>query len=81
VAEGEPPSPFLAPGPFQSTWNGFLKADFNEVFRFSVEGNGQAELSINGSRVSFGEEVDLRQGLNPVSFQGLCGIPSVLGID
>ncbi len=69
VAEGEPPSPFLAPGPFRSTSNGFLKADFNEVFRFSVEGNGQAELSVNGSRVSFGEEVELRQGLNPVSLK------------
>ncbi|MFP6583897.1 MAG: DUF6797 domain-containing protein, partial [Candidatus Hydrogenedentota bacterium] len=64
VAEGDAPTPFLESGAFSTTWNGSILSDLNETFRFDVEGNGKAELMINGNSVSSGNDVQLKQGAN-----------------
>jgi mono/diheme cytochrome c family protein len=66
VADGETPSPFVPKGPFTSTWTGYIDADLNERFRFSVEGNGTATFTVNGTPALDGTDIELRQGLNPV---------------
>jgi len=66
VADGETPSPFVPNGPFTSTWTGYIDADLNERYRFSVEGNGKAAFSVNGKPAIDRNDVELRQGLNPI---------------
>lgn len=51
VPAGAPPTPFLPPGPFQTTWTGFLKLDLNDTITFAAEGHGAAKLRLNGETV------------------------------
>ena len=74
VPEGTPPSPFLDPGPFKATWEGFARVDLGTDCIFSAEGNGKLTVEINdkpvlraGGRFSAstkGKEVLLRKGRN-----------------
>ena len=79
VPEGEPPSPFLAPGSFEATYRGAIDLDLNDSFRFAVRGNGGVRLSIGGQVVlerdtlpadgapaSTDGEVRLNKGLNAI---------------
>ncbi len=78
VPAGTPPSPYLAPGPFEATFRGAVRLDLNDSFRFAVRGTGSVRLSIGGAvvldrrRLPEGDEpstteaeVRLRKGLNP----------------
>ncbi len=47
VPEGAPPSPFLPPGPFKATWEGFLSVDLGTDCEFSATGNGALSVTIN----------------------------------
>jgi len=47
VAQGETPSPFLAPGPFTATWRGFVSVELRSVYTFQAEVNGSLEVVIN----------------------------------
>src|SRR2546430_13853433 len=40
VPEGSPSSPFLPPGPFKASWEGFLSADLGTDSPFPAPGNG-----------------------------------------
>src|SRR5262245_60139686 len=40
VPEGTSSSPFLAPGPFKATWEGFISVDLATDCEFSAAGNG-----------------------------------------
>ena len=69
VPANQSPTPFLLPGPFQTTWRGFLKLDVSETVRFEAFGTGSATVKVNGRdydlRVSFmptvhGEKIVLR---------------------
>lgn len=51
VPEGQPPSPFLPPGPFTATWEGTLAVDIGTDCVFTAEGRGSVRLSINGADV------------------------------
>lgn len=79
VLDGEPPSPFLEPGPFEATFRGAIELDLNDSFRFAVRGAGGVRLSIggqvvlehdnlpaDGTPVATAGEVRLNKGLNPV---------------
>ena len=55
VAEGEPPTPFLPPGPFRSEFSGYLVLDLSAVLTFSLTGRGTAVLELNGKEVLAGE--------------------------
>src|SRR5207302_2150823 len=45
VPEGTPPSPFLAPGPFKATWEGFISVDLGTDCSFSAAGNGEITVT------------------------------------
>src|SRR5262245_42647007 len=47
VPEGSPPTPFLAPGPFKATWEGFLSVDLGTDCEFSAAGTGSLVVTIN----------------------------------
>jgi cytochrome c2 len=51
VAEGESPSAMLPAGKFTATWEGNLKLEKRERVYFSFEGNGSAELWVEGESV------------------------------
>lgn len=48
LKSGEPPTAFLPPGPFATTWTGKLKIAKRQRLIFSFEGTGEATLSIDG---------------------------------
>ena len=48
IPRGESPTPFLAPGKFQATWDGFVSAELRGDYQFSAELRGTLRLSING---------------------------------
>ena len=79
IPEGQPPSPFLEPGPFEATFRGAIELDLNDSFHFAVRGNGGVRLTIGGQVVlerdtppaggapaSADGEARLNKGLNPV---------------
>ena len=45
------PSPFMNPGPFILTWNGYLQVEMTGDYIFYAEGNGRLTMEINGSEV------------------------------
>ncbi|MBI3855768.1 MAG: DUF885 family protein, partial [Planctomycetes bacterium] len=45
VPEGTPPSPFLSPGPFKATWEGFVSVDLGTDVSFSAVGNGSITVT------------------------------------
>lgn len=51
VPAGQPPSPWLDPGPFRSTWRGWLKLDLTDDFRFRLTGRGRAVLRLGNDHV------------------------------
>ncbi len=51
VADGEPPTPFIPPGPFTATAEGYFTAELSGDFRFAFQGVGEAHLTINGRPV------------------------------
>ena len=46
VPEGSSPSPFLAPGPFKATWEGFVSVDLGTDCSFSAAGNGELTVTV-----------------------------------
>ena len=74
VNEGGPPSPFVGAGRFNATWKGYIEADLNQEFVFSLEGRGTARLRINGveaavlsgEALASGETVALKSGVNAI---------------
>src|SRR5262245_36962480 len=46
VLAGERPTPFLAPGPFRATFEGFLELEERDRFTFSAALTGALELEI-----------------------------------
>jgi mono/diheme cytochrome c family protein len=74
VPEGTPASPFVAPGPFKATWEGFISVDLATDTIFSAAGNGSVTvtaadkpaLTAKGDDLSTveGPSVRLRKGRN-----------------
>lgn len=58
VPEGSPPTPFVAPGPFTATWEGFLVVDDFDDYTFSVTGRGSFRLKIDGEIVLDADRLD-----------------------
>ncbi len=79
VAVGEPPSPFLKPGQFTATFDGFINLKLRGEYVFTIQGRGRAELRLNGQPVlsSVGddlsikssERVRLKKGANAIALQ------------
>src|SRR5687768_8952497 len=46
VPEGTSPSPFLPPGPFTATWEGFISVDLATDCEFSAAGNGAITVTV-----------------------------------
>jgi cytochrome c2 len=51
VGEHEPPTPFLEPGAFTASWDGYITLDVWNKITFSAEGAGAFTLTINGTPV------------------------------
>ncbi len=79
VPDGQPPSLFLDPGPFEATFRGAVELELNDRYRFTVRGSGAVRLSVGGEVVldreslppggapaSTDGEVRLHKGLNPI---------------
>jgi len=64
VESGKPPTPFLPPGKFTATWEGFVNADLRSDFFFQAELNGRLKLEINGAVVL---EASATGGASPLS--------------
>ncbi|MHB8519191.1 MAG: DUF6797 domain-containing protein [Limisphaerales bacterium] len=47
VSEGAPPTPFLPPGPFVSTWSGFIRLDLSDTYVFRAIGRGKVAVRVN----------------------------------
>ena len=70
IPVGEPATPFLTPGPFQSVWQGKLVIPRRQRLVFSFEGEGTASLKIAGKEVlarsgALGGEGSKSTRLNP----------------
>lgn len=75
VAKGESPTSLLAAGQYTATWKGLLSIEKRERVYFSFEGNGAAELFVDGESVLKGgvatdgaetERLRLNSGLVPI---------------
>nr|MBA3936179.1 c-type cytochrome [Planctomycetota bacterium] len=51
VPDQESASPFVAPGPFTATWEGYISKDIWEKTTFSAEGSGALTLTLNDKAV------------------------------
>jgi mono/diheme cytochrome c family protein len=51
VPQGQPPTPFLAPGKFKAVWQGSVMVELRGNYAFSAELNGAAKLEVNGTNV------------------------------
>ncbi len=60
VPATEPPTPFLPPGPFVATAEGYLEVPLRGTYTFAVEGRGDVRLRINHRDVLAGSGADLR---------------------
>ena len=58
VPEGSSPTPFLAAGPFDLEWNGFLDVPIRSSQQFEVDLLGHLELQINGKPVLIADAVE-----------------------
>ncbi len=54
VASGQPPSPFVPPGAFTATWNGYVNSELRSEYTFHVEGSGEVVVEVNGASVASG---------------------------
>ncbi len=73
VPEAEPATPFMPPGVFSATWEGYVQTDLAEEYTFHAEGRGRFILYVNGTEVIppgnlplTSKPVKLRGGLNGV---------------
>ena len=75
VEESSAPSALVPAGPFRSRWRGYLKLPLNEQAAFHLQGRGQAQLEMNGSKIleaegnltgTSSQPVMLKQGLNRI---------------
>lgn len=79
VPTGQPASPFLAPGPFVATFDGFLNLRLRDTYTFSAEGRGAVVVTVNDKEVlkaagdltkaEAGTAVRLNKGKNKVSIR------------
>lgn len=78
VSEGAAATPFLDPGPFKVSMQGFLYVPLKETFQIQVEGNGTVAVLINHQPVLVGSgeldklaatPVNLRKGYNQIDVQ------------
>ena len=51
IKQGEPATPFLAPGPFEVVWTGKLVLDKRQRLAFSFEGEGSVSLKVGGEEL------------------------------
>ena len=51
VPAGQPATPFVAPGKFTTTWDGFINVDLRDSYVFVAELNGSLKLEINSNVV------------------------------
>ncbi len=73
---GKPVSPFLNPGKFTATWDGFISVDLRDNYTFKAELNGTVKIEVNtnvvleattASGVSEpSKKARLNKGLNPI---------------
>ncbi len=61
VHENEPVTPFLKPGTFSATAEGFLQVPLSGKYYFSMEGSGNCRMAINQKLVLKAEGTDLKQ--------------------
>jgi mono/diheme cytochrome c family protein len=76
VPEGTPPTPFLPPGPFKATWEGFISVDLGTDCGFTAVGNGALSVTIADTKIAFqakgdlssveGPAIRLRKGRNKI---------------
>ncbi|MBI4603684.1 MAG: ThuA domain-containing protein [Planctomycetes bacterium] len=59
VPEGERPSAFLEPGPFEARWEGKLLLEARSRLRFSASGRGRVRLAVDGAVLLEAEGEDL----------------------
>jgi mono/diheme cytochrome c family protein len=75
VPSGEPPTPFLDPGPFEAAWEGWLEIPEEDAYTFRFSGNGRIELTIGGTAVletlgdAIAEPLRLKEGIHPLRVQ------------
>ena len=80
VPAGQPASPFLAPGPFVATFDGFLNLRLRDTFTFSAEGRGDVVVSVDDKEVfkaagddlakaAAGAAVKLNKGRNKIAIR------------
>ena len=55
IHQGEPATPFLTPGKFDANWKGKISVPRRQRLVFSFEGEGNANLKIDGKDVLSGE--------------------------
>jgi mono/diheme cytochrome c family protein len=67
VPEGEPPSPFLPPGPFKALFEGFVSVDLGTDCTFSTVGTGSVTVTINEKPAAEGNPVFLKKGRNRIA--------------
>ena len=59
VAQGAPPTPFVAPGRFRATWTGDLNLRLRERMAFVAEGRGKVTITVKDKVVFEAEGDDL----------------------
>jgi len=73
---GKPVSPFLNPGKFTATWDGFISVDLRDNYTFKAELNGTVKIEVNTNVVleataangvtEPSKKARLNKGLNPI---------------
>lgn len=73
------PSPFVAPGAFKATWQGFLTLRIQGDYHFSALGNGTLKVTLNDATAleltggdfanKIGPLVKLKKGKNPIKVE------------
>src|SRR5690349_4075198 len=51
VPAGENATPFVPPGPFKATWQGFIKMRLRDEMTFEAQGRGTVHMELNGEAV------------------------------
>ena len=74
VPKGQPPSAFTAPGQIRATWTGNLNLDARSRLIFTLEGTGEANLTIGGDTLcdkisTPSEEKRLSSGSHPIKIE------------